>query len=276
MMSHAAGTMTGGPLSAAADATELADAPVRRAAPAGELPAAMGDLVTKFMAATWRQVGCFQDLSERVDRLEQGLDTEPLRDAMLDICLSLQKFAHRTEAGAARAESGIAALADAVELLNRNAKTGREEVQQVRRSIHDQILGFTELVQTVQSRMELLEGSLAEVKESEARMSAHIQILAGKVETLRDQANGARQEAEKSNTELKEQDVQSMARIAELAAEIETLRTRLDAADGEETSLGERLKIAETGLASARERELALAQMYARLAEAYAPVAAPG
>jgi chromosome segregation ATPase len=262
--------MTGSHLSAAAYALESADGP----APAsiGALPA-MDELVTKFMSATWRQVNCFQDLSARVDRLEEGLDSARLRDAMLDICLSLEKFVGKTESGAIRAETGIAALADAVELLDRKVVAGREEVRHIRQSIHEQIGGFSELVQAVQARMEQLEGALAEVKASEARIGAHALILAGQIDTLRAQADGARQEAEKSAAELREQDTKSMARAEALAAEIEALRGRLDAAEGEKGALGERLQVAETGLASARERELALGQMYARLAQAYAPAA---
>jgi hypothetical protein len=41
----------------------------------------------------------------------------------------------------------------------------------------------------------------------------------------------------------------------------------------EESHLSERLKVAETNLCSAREKEQALAQMYTRLAEAFSPAA---
>jgi len=100
----------------------------------------------------------------------------------------------------------------------------------------------------------------AELRERDAHATAQIEELAGRFTELE----------RKYLADLHERD-EHAGRIAAITRDIETLQGQISTALDEEGQISERLKVAESNLCSTKEKELALAQMYTRLAEAFSP-----
>lgn len=299
------------------DETVCTTPPVQNIPPE-DAPPAIADLTAKFLTAAQKQAGYFEDLSGRVDRLEKDFDPAPLRDAMREICQSLEKIGNQTEIDGVRADAKIVALADAMELLGKNVASARDETQRIRISVHQEMMSFTELVQAVETRMEQIEKSLADLKQRDTQASdraavlaGHVEVLAGNVGTLAGNVDALTGNVGTVSGNVKTiqgdlgivagkvaaltGDFAAMADnaatlkgkvgtlagnidgltgdVGTISVNVEALHAKIDTAQVQEGRLGERLQVAETGLASAKEREQALGQMYARLAEAFAPVA---
>ena len=244
----------------------------------------LGELASQFTAATQKQTGYFQELTDRIDRLEQDLDPAPLRDALVEICQTFGSFTTRTETGAARVDSRMAALAGTMELLARNITSARDESQRVRLTVHQEMMGFTELVQSVEARMEQIEKTIAGLADKGTEAAArtqtivgHLETLTGKLGTLTDTVESVTGNVGALTGKLETltgnfEDLKGEA--GTLSADMTSLRGKLDMAQEEKGQLSKRLQDAETGIASAKEKEQALAQMYSRLAEAFSPAAA--
>ncbi|HEY4078431.1 MAG TPA: hypothetical protein VGM26_15990 [Rhizomicrobium sp.] len=339
---------------------------------------AIGDLALKFKSATHKQMDYLQILGERMDRLEQDFDPEPLREGLHNFCRDFAVISREAQAGVDRAEVGVAALHDAFETLTKDLASAREEIQHLRFSIREQRVELGEFTHRANARAEQAEQvasglrdreaeaasrmdelarrlagheqktaanleehavraaarieeltgklaalerkSTADLQEGDARAAARIEELTGKLAALERKSTADLQEGtaravvrideltsklaaleQKSVADLQERDVHAAsqiealtgrfvalerkysadlderdehaARIAAIARDIETLQGQISTALDEEGQISERLKVAETNLCSTREKEQALAQMYARLAEAFSPAA---
>ena len=136
-------------------------------------------------AATQKQAGYFDDLSDRIDRLERDFDPAPLRDALReDLPEPSRRFTSQTEIGAVRADAKMAALADAMEALGKNVASAREETQRIRLSVHKEMMAFTELVQAVETRMEQIEKIARHAQGHDAQGSARAESLKAEFDAL--------------------------------------------------------------------------------------------
>jgi chromosome segregation ATPase len=223
-------------------------------------------------------------------------EIQHLRFSIREQRVELSEFTHRADARAEQAEQVAAGLRDgearAASRLDELAHRLADHEQKTAAGFDEHDARAVKRIEELTSKLAALERkSAADLQEHDGRAATRIDELADKLAALEQKSAADLQErdahaasqieewAERFTAlerrylaDLHERD-EHAARIAAIARDIETLQAQMGMALDEESHLSERLKVAETNLGSAREKEQALAQMYTRLAEAFSPAA---
>lgn len=201
-----------------------------------------------FDAAIRQQTTAFQDLSARVERLEDSEEIQDLRNALREMCEILSGLTAEQERGAAERDARSTALAEAVK-AGRNADLERvkaltEVVAAERAADRAQLMALEESTKAMAASHEK---SMAEIRSSLALIGEHIKTvskqneavsrdlvemkseLAGEADKAFDKHLNALNDLEKAVAVLKNHDDSATNRIAVLESGNEDLVRRIEA-----------------------------------------------
>jgi TPR repeat protein len=207
---------------------------------------AIGSLATEINVAARDQAAAFQDLTGRIDRIEQAPDAAELQGTLRDIEKDLSQLADRAVQDVAETTGKIGALAGNVERLDGKIATARTEAHRFGLFVQEQLSTFAERVRSTEAGMarlpeventvealrkrvagfKLIETSIAQLTNFDSKAAEEIHTLASGLETLANQANTAREETTRLTERIRTAESRT-AGIPRVEATVESLGKRV-------------------------------------------------
>lgn len=199
------------------------------------------EITRSLSAATLRQGQAFENLQERVARLERGSDLGPVHENMRALCEAMLQITAEKQKAAAEAENKFEALSG--------------QLQQLQDEIAVQRAEAAELKALVLTMAEPLRDGVGTLKGSVAQLTDDFEVTKGQVTSL-----------EETVAMLADGSIRSSEGLLVLNNALEAAKTQIFSLSETSVYLTERLRIAEQVVEEASRREKILATLHARAA----------
>ncbi len=199
------------------------------------------DVTRNLGAVLLRQGQVFDDLQERVGRLEQGSDHAALREDMRDLCDAMLQITTEKQKAATDTENRFGSLSG--------------QLQQLRDEMSGQRAEAAELKSLMLAMGESLRGDMNLLKDSVARLTETLDTAKGRITSL-----------EETASLLADGSIRTSQGLSALNDTLESAKTQVFSLTENSVYLTERLRIAEQVVEKFTRREKVLAGLHARAA----------
>ena len=199
------------------------------------------DVTRNLGAAMLRQGQIFDDLQERVGRLEQGSDQGLLRADMRDLCDAMLQITAEKQKAATDTENRFGSLSGQLRQLQDEIAAQRGETAELK----SLMLAMGE---SLRGDMSILKGSVAQITEA-------LDTAKGRIASL-----------EETASLLADGSIRTSQSLSALSDTLEAAKTQVFSLTENSVYLAERLKIAEQVVEKFTRREKVLAGLHARAA----------